>query len=669
MQHASSSPWRTHANEYAKPQYNLQHTMSMVNLKEEPSWYSRGPSSPTSSSVSSCTSTSRSATPTSNNTNNPWLNIMSSPASSKSSGSPPKQIFKETSERRSVDDPSPNRSPQHQSRSTTPTIAPQPLKPFNPTGLAPMTPPSSSGESFRGEAYPGSPVQNMASPNPYRPNMTAFSPLVNGFINTSLSAQGQSLSGWFYELARRQFVEPAMIRKVWQWTLSNPRLAILLVVCEDVASWRQAAFFDLRDENLPFPEDRLQGIVADPRRVVDEQWRATSKELPQNGSHVDFTSRETVPLQHINLIRTSRGSEKSVDRVRMLGSSEDRILIRKRFVLTRPNQKATLLGQINKFKTYEHRNIAKLLCSYAQPSHVGIISARAQYSLDDYLGLPGTETNRSKLLVDWMFDLSSALEYLHSQAICHRHIRPRKILIDGSRVLFAAFGISGSDRTMVPAAPSPQRHDQMQIIPDQAYIYAAPETFNSRGKRFSDVFSLGCVFLSMMTVAQGESLSLFAQYRSRSSQDPSFHANLDRVVSWRNRLLAITTSGQRNGSVGSGRKARQLKVEADWLQTIEEMIRQKPKERVKIATIVTVYGGGKSMGVRRRSIDGGGLSGQTAPSLGTATVRGSGTTGSGGGANVGSPRQPLHQPELSVFDGYFQQQQPAPRRFEQTGTW
>ncbi|KAF1949560.1 kinase-like protein [Byssothecium circinans] len=662
MQPTSSSPWRTHANEYAKPQYNLQHTMSMVNLHDEPSWYTRGPPSPTASSVSSCTSTSRSATPTSNNTNNPWLNIMSSPASSQSSrstNSPPR----ETSERRPSDDYSPNRTPQHASRSTTP-IAPQPLRPINPAGFAPMSPtPSASGEAFRGTDYPGSPVPNIASPNPYRQSMTAFSPLVNGFINTSLlSTQGQSLSGWFYELARRQFVEAAMIRKVWQWTLSNPRLAILLVVCDDVSSWRQAAFFDLRDENLPFPEDRLQGIVADARRVVDEQWRATSKELPLNGSHVDFSSRETVPLQHINLIRTSRGSEKSVDRVRMLGSSDDRTLIRKRLVLTRPNQKAALLDQINKFKTYEHKNIARLMVTYAQPSHVGIITARAQYSLDDYLSLQGAEPNRPKLLVDWMFDLSSALDYLHSQSICHRSIRPRKILIDSSRIFFSAFGIGGSDYSTSPTAPTLARLDQLHTyFQDQAYIYAAPEAVQSRGKRFSDVFSLGCVFLSMMTVVQGESLSLFAQYRARSSQDASFHGNLDRVAGWRNRLHAVTTSGQRNGNVGSGRKVRQLKAESDWLQIIEEMIRQKPKERAKISSIVNGYGSGKAIGVRRRSLDSGGYSGQAAASLGVTSASGRGS-GQGGGV-----RHQVHQPELSVFDGYFQQQQP--RRFDQAGTW
>jgi hypothetical protein len=527
-------------------------------------------------------------------------------------------------------------------------------------------PPSVSGEAFRGGEYPGSPIPGFpGSPNPYRQPLFPFSPLVNGFINTSmLSSQGQSLSGWFYDLARKQYGEPGMVRKVWQWTLSNPRLAILLVVCDDMASWRQAAFFDLRDENLPFPEDRLQGIVTDPRKVVDEQWRATSKELPLTGLHVDFSSRETVPLQHINLIRTSRGAEKSVDRVRLLPNNDDRILIRKRFVIARPNQKIALTEQIAKFKTFDHKNIAKLLCSYAQPSHVGIVTAKAQYSLDDFLSLPGTDPHRSKLLVDWMYDLSHALEYLHSQSICHRHIRPRKILIDGSRIYFGPFGIGGGSDTLSPTVPTPQRLDQIQnYFHDQSYVYAAPETLVSRGKRFSDVFSLGCVFLTMMTVAQGHSLSLFAQYRAGSSQDASFHGHLDRVASWRNRLHAMTTAGQRNGIVGSGRKVRQLRPEADWLQIIEEMIKAKPKERTKMTIIVNGYGSGKTIGNRRRSLDGGGYSGQAAAMLGghNGAVANREVVGNTASARMGQ------KPELAVFNEYFQQHQP--RRSEHSGGW
>lgn len=479
-------------------------------------------------------------------------------------------------------------------------------------------------------------------------------------------------------MSRKQGWEPSLIKKVWHWTLSNPRLALLLYVCDDVGSWRQAAFFDLRDENLPFPEDRLQGIVADARKVVVEQWRATAKELPLTGTHVDYAARETVPLQHISLIRTSRSPEKSADRVRMLGTNDDRILVRKRFVITRPSQKVALLKQINEFKQYDHKNIAKLLCSYSQPSHIGIVTAKAQYTLDDFLALSSADANRSKLLLDWMHDLSQALEYLHSQSfivdgrkesICHRSIRPRKILIDGSRIYLAPFGIGNSRDTFSPTVATPQRLDQLQsYLQDQSYVYAAPEAIVARGKRPADVFSLGCVFLSMMTVAQNQSLSTFSQYRAGSTQDTSFHAHLDRVGSWRGRLLAGVNSGLRNGVIGPGRKQRQLRLEFDWLQIIQRMIAPEPKERLKMSRIVAnlaKLGDGTMSAGRRRSLDEGGFSGKTAAALGVVT--GNGVNGTNVGNTVsGISSSGDRKPELSVFDGYFQEQE---RRYEQGSGW
>jgi serine/threonine protein kinase len=348
--------------------------------------------------------------------------------------------------------------------------------------------------------------------------------------------------------------------------------------------------------------------------------------------------------------------------VRLLGNNEDRVLVRKRFVTARPSQKAAILERINKFKQYEHKNIAKLLCSYTQPNHIGIVAEKAQYSLDDYLALPGTDANRSKLLVDWMYDLSSALEYLHSQSICHRNIRPRKILIDGPRIFFAPFDIGQSADTFSPTMANSQRLDQLHTyFQDQSYVYAAPEAIVSRGKRMADVFSLGCVFVCMMTVAQGQSLSVFAQYRAASTQDASFHAHLDRVASWRNRLHATTTSNLRNGIIGSGRKLRQLKAEAEWLNITEKMLLPRPKERIKMSYVLASLGGAKitAGGGRRRSLDGGGYSGQAAASLG---LHGASTAALVDISEHSTPKKP----ELSVFDGYFQTQT---RRLEPAGGW
>jgi serine/threonine protein kinase len=508
-------------------------------------------------------------------------------------------------------------------------------------------------------------------------------PPLNGFVTPAVLTQYQRL---YPDLLRRQGLEKMTQQRAYLWALSNPRTALLLGLCDDIASWPKAVIFGLSDDTMPFSEADLQGIAANPRKVLEMQWQVTSKELPQNGSHVEFNLRETIPLQQINVLRSSISPEKSIDRVRFLGAGDDRIFIRKRFVFTRPTQKAAILKQIQDFKQLEHKNIAKLLATYSQPSVIGIVAATAQYTLDDYLTSPG-DINRPKMLLDWMNDLSQALDYLHAQSISHRSIRPRKILIDGSKIYLAPFGIGTHHDGPNPTVPMPQRIDNLHAyFNDQSYIYAAPEVLVSRGKKPSrpaDVFSLGCVFLSMMTVAQNHSLAAFAQYRTSGGQDSSFHANFERVASWRARLYATATSGTRTGLVGMGRKEQQMKLEKCFLEAIERMIRVDPSERVKmrrLAPFLAKWVDGKGSGVRRRSLDEGvsgqvalSLNGQNTASSSKASNGGSGVNGinqsnglnaaSGmhGGNNVEKSR-----PELSVFNSYFQQPRyEQQRRYEQ----
>jgi serine/threonine protein kinase len=368
---------------------------------------------------------------------------------------------------------------------------------------------------------------------------------------------------------------------------------------------------------MPFSEADLHGISANPRKAIDMQWRVTAKELPQNGGHVEFQARETVPLQQLSLIRST--SDKNVDKVRWLGDSDERILVRKRFIYTRPSQKSTILAQIADFRRLDHPNIARIVCSYAQGNVVGIVANSAQYSLDDYLQFP-LDANRAKQLLDWTNDLCQAVDYLHAQQIAHHNLRPRKILIDGSRIYLAAFGISstslqhdeGSPHTRDPLSTSPPPHSKRadpSYFKDQSYIYAAPESITPRAKkagRPADVFALGCIFLSIMTVLKSQSLTTFSSYRSGSTHDTSFHANADRVANWRMRLQTMG-GGSWAGAVRE-RREQALKLELGVLGCVEAMVREDPAKRVKMrklapymARMSEVKGG---VGSRRRSLDG-----------------------------------------------------------------
>ena len=129
----------------------------------------------------------------------------------------------------------------------------------------------------------------------------------------------------------------------------------------------------------------------------------------------------------------------------------------------------------------------------------------------------------------WIVDLADAIAYVHSQGLEHRSIRPQKILVDTSTnsIFFSPFGISP------PARGSTYAHLHSPYSNDPCYIYAAPEVISNCEIRLpADIFSLGCCFLDIMTVARGQSLTTFTNYRSALTHDMSFHANLDCVSAW-----------------------------------------------------------------------------------------------------------------------------------------
>ena len=223
----------------------------------------------------------------------------------------------------------------------------------------------------------------------------------------------------------------------------------------------------------------------------------------------------------------------------------------------------------------------------------------------------------------------------------------------------------GCDAQRVIIEPRTHRHGSEETERAQLARRRDPASHALRGgKRPADVFSLGCVFLTMLTVAQNQSLSAFTQYRAGSTQDASFHAHLDRVGSWRNRLVASTNASLRAGLNGSGRRLRQLRAEAEWLSVIEKMIAPRPKERIKMGLIMGSIGTGKVTGGRRRSLDGGGYSGQVAASLITNAPQPLVSLEPTLKSRAAMPQ--LRRPELSVFDGYFQQQS---RKMEPAGGW
>lgn len=403
------------------------------------------------------------------------------------------------------------------------------------------------------------------TPNPFREPIGAgvsLAPLANAIITPALEKQYVHRES--PTLITRQGWERSTGQRAYTWALANVKTALLFLMCDDIAAWRRASFYWLEDKKLPFQEADLEGIATDPKKMVENQWRVMTRELPQHGQHTDFQPREVVPLDQVGTIPKLGPGKKVVDKVRWKGDDKGRVFIRKSFTFERHAEKLGLLSQIQKLKSLDHPNVAKIVCSYAQGATIGFVTAQAQLTLEEYLQHPLAAT-RPGLLLTWINDLTQALAYLHSMDLLHQSIRPNKIVLDGPKILFTAFGIStdnasvsprGSPRSYSGTSLNTPANNTIRPLSDAAYVYASPEVVarQGQGHRYrtsADIFSLGCVFLEMLTVAKGHTVTNLRGYRAEFSHDNSFHANLDRVASWR-KLLSQLSSGHRDVRVNPG---------------------------------------------------------------------------------------------------------------------
>lgn len=319
--------------------------------------------------------------------------------------------------------------------------------------------------------------------------------------------------------------------RIISWTIVQPKAALLLWKCGELdALPKVALYFELKDSMLPFTQRHLKGIVADPAQMIAEQWKiGILKNLPRDGGHMEFRTQDTVPLQdHGAVGPVMLSTVKTRTKIKFADGFDKVFYVRKRLEVPpdRPRDKTTILNQIRTYHKLDHTAIAKIVASYAQGQVVAFIMPYAQHNLAEFLDSDCIGFTQSEQMLTWIKELASGLAFIHQQKLEHKNIRPQKILVDvpNSRIFFTVFGVY-----------QPMRKSHSQLFApysnDPCYVYAAPEVVEGRdvdAKR-SDTFSLGAIFLEMITYAKGRTLEDMRQFLSSRSHDESFHANLSQV--------------------------------------------------------------------------------------------------------------------------------------------
>jgi serine/threonine protein kinase len=261
-------------------------------------------------------------------------------------------------------------------------------------------------------------------------------------------------------------------------------------------------------------------------------------------SHVDFERHEPFPLSEGKFL--GHGAQGAVYSTECQGGE----LVAWKKIYCPRGISQTERREISVLKRLNHKHIIKLVGSYTRKPYLGLLLwPVAITDLASFLdGVDGFTTHQAStlspdakneaqafikelvgiqepanLLRQSIGCLASAVVYLHGNSVRHKDLKPANILLYSDGLRLTDFGSATDFSDFSRSATEGGDRGTPK--------YFSPETsaLESCG-RASDIFSLGCVFLEMLAVANGCSLERLKQ--SRPDKDRSFQANLEHVQNW-----------------------------------------------------------------------------------------------------------------------------------------
>ncbi|QYT06300.1 hypothetical protein H0G86_013158 [Trichoderma simmonsii] len=184
-------------------------------------------------------------------------------------------------------------------------------------------------------------------------------------------------------------------------------------------------------------------------------------------------------------------------------------------------------------KRVRHTHIVSFVESFTSPRYFGLLMVPvAEFNLEAYLTAACYDSEKRSKLPSFCGCLISALHHLHYVShMTHKNIKPGNILIHNENVLFTDFGISlywsESLRTTMfgPAARIP--------------MYCAPEITNEIRLQdpSSDIWSLGCVFLEIISVFIGQKEDDIKQFlKDQNPINQTYNKNPRAIQQWIKKL-------------------------------------------------------------------------------------------------------------------------------------
>ncbi|HZU69829.1 MAG TPA: serine/threonine-protein kinase [Ktedonobacteraceae bacterium] len=133
------------------------------------------------------------------------------------------------------------------------------------------------------------------------------------------------------------------------------------------------------------------------------------------------------------------------------------------------------------------------------------------------------------IILPYVTQIASALQYAHDQKLIHRDIKPENMLLDGENALLSDFGIA----VVAHSSRSMNTQDQVGTLP-----YMAPEQLQGKPRIASDQYALGIVVYEWLTGTRpfdGTSWEIVSQHFSTPppplrEKVPNLSSEIEKVV-------------------------------------------------------------------------------------------------------------------------------------------
>ena len=290
---------------------------------------------------------------------------------------------------------------------------------------------------------------------------------------------------------------------------------------------------------------------------------------------LDWTDQKEVSafsFQHIRIL--GHGAFGIVDEVQLRSTKQS--FARKTYLRWKGRnvEDSIPLQELEMLQKLNHDNITKFVAAYFHSHSLNILMLPiADCDLKEFLNEPWRWPEKRPHLSNWFLPLASALSYMHSVSCRHKDIKPANVLIKDNEVFLSDFGTS----TDFSSLSFSRSHGGGIMTPK----YCAPEVAlrQWRGRK-ADVFSLGCVFVEMITVMFNVPLKHLDQHLGFGKGFETRHAiysqHLQKLKSWIKKLRSHVSS----------------LYHTTILDTCKRMIRLDPSRRPSAMEVYDILGWG-----------------------------------------------------------------------------